>query len=153
MKMQQILSFGMLIIGSLLCFQKFPSVQAEVGPTVAMGSHPYASFTGDISSSPVEIVTIPSDRSFLITDIIITQTESTNGFCGGLILFETDASTIGRFRIASSTDGNEGWGQGLISHSFQSGLPVEASQALTIRHQDFSCVNISYTISGRYIQP
>ena len=153
MKIQQIFSIGIFLIGCSLCFQNFPSVQAEVGPTVAMGSHPYASFTGDISSTAEEIVTLPSDKAFLITDIIITQTESTSGFCGGLILFDADTSNIGKFRIASSTDGNAGWGQGLISHSFESGLPVEPSQVLTIRHQDFSCANISYTISGRYIQP
>ena len=92
-------------------FKIFP-IQAEVESTVSLGSHPYASFTGDITSSAID-VSVPSD--FLITDIIITQTESTNGFCGGLVLFETDSSVVGRFRIATSVDGNEGWGQGLIA--------------------------------------
>ena len=153
MKIHPITSIGIFLAGVVLCFQNFPAVQAEVGPTVSLGAHPYASFTGDITSSAVEIVSVPSDKSFLITDVIITQTESTNGICGGLILFETDNSVVGRFRIATSVDGNEGWGQGLIAHSFQSGLPVEAGQTLTIRSQSFSCSNISYTISGRYIHP
>ena len=153
MKIHPIASIGIFIIGTVLCFQNFPAVQAEVGPTVSLGTHPYASFTGDITSSATEILSVPSDRSFLVTDIIITQTESTNGICGGLVLFEADTSVVGRFRIATSVDGNEGWGQGLIAHSFQSGLPVEAGQSLTIRSQSFSCSNISYTISGRYIRP
>ena len=100
-------------------FSKFFPQFAEVGPTVSLGSHPYASFTGDITSSAVEIVSVPSDRSFLITDIIITQTESTNGFCGGLVLSETDTSVVGRLGIATSVDGNEGCGQGLIVHPFK----------------------------------
>ena len=151
MKIHPIVSIGIFLVGIILCFQHFPAVQAEVGPTVSLGTQPYASFTGDITSSAVEILSVPSDRSFLITDIIITQTESTNGICGGLVLFEADTLEVGRFRIATSIDGNEGWGQGLIAHSFQSGLPIEAGQSLTIRSQSFSCSNISYTISGRYI--
>ena len=90
MKIHPIVSIGIFLVGIILCFQHFPAVQAEVGPTVSLGTQPYASFTGDITSSAVEILSVPSDRSFLITDIIITQTESTNGICGGLVLFEAD---------------------------------------------------------------
>ena len=95
----------------------------------------------------------PSSNAFLITDVVITQTESTAGFCGGLIVFYADTTPVAQFRIASSVDGNSGWGQGLISHSFSAGLPVESGQTLSVETQNFSCSNISYTIAGRYIQP
>ena len=64
---------------------------------------------GVMQNTPLQTIwfgTVP----FLITDVIITQTAGNSGVCGGLVLFETDTKTIGRFRIAASVDGNEGWG-------------------------------------------
>ena len=149
---QQILrTVGLLLLGGVLSLSLLPMVQAQVGPTTSLGTQPYASFSGDVTSVNTNILVAPSDSTFLITDVIVTQTESTAGFCGGLVVFYSDSTPIGQFRIASSVDGNAGWGQGLINHAFASGLPVEAGQTLSIQSQSFSCANVSYTISGRYI--
>ena len=151
---KQYFGAAVLVAGSVLLGSQFLSTgQANVGPSTSFGAQPYASFSGDITSSNTSILVAPSDSGFLVTDVIITQTESTSSFCGGLVLLSADSAPIAHFRIASSVDGNSGWGQGLISHSFVSGLPIEAGQTLSVESQNFSCSNISYTISGRYIQP
>ena len=141
------------ILVVLLVIHFASSGEAQVGPSTSYGAIPYESYSGDITSSNTNIMSSPSDNGYLITDVIITQTESTAGFCGGLVLFYADSTPIAHFRIASSVDGNSGWGQGLISHTFSSGLPISPGQTLSVQTQNFSCSNISYTISGRYIQP
>jgi hypothetical protein len=153
MKKQYITTVGSMVLGGILTLQFVPIGQAQIGPSTSYGSHPYESYSGDITSSSTNIMVAPSDNAFLLTDVIITQTESTSGFCGGLILFYADSTPIGHFRIASSVDGNAGWGQGLISHAFAGGLPIDAGQTLSVQSQNFFCANISYTVSGRYIQP
>ena len=151
MTQQLLRTVGLLVLGGALSLSLLPMVQAQVGPTTSLGAQPYASFSGDVTSVNTSILVAPSDSTFLITDVIITQTESTAGFCGGLVILYADSTPIGQFRIASSVDGNAGWGQGLINHSFASGLPVEAGQSLSVQSQSFSCANVSYTIAGRYI--
>ena len=151
MTQQTFRTVGLLLLGGMLSLTLLPMVQAQVGPTTSLGIQPYASFSGDVTSVNSSILVAPSDSSFLITDVVITQTESTAGFCGGLVVFYADSTPIGQFRIASSVDGNAGWGQGLVNHTFASGLPVAAGQSLSVQSQSFSCASVSYTISGRYI--
>ena len=126
------------------------------GPSVNTGSNPVFSYGGTISNSTTTLFTAPADQTMIVTDVVLTMAEQS---CSSTITFNTSAGNVSSFKLYSNFyTAGDGYGRSAtsiepksISHSFNSGVPVNLSDGMDIVESG-GC-NVSYTVSGYYAHP
>ena len=152
-----------LVLALLLGFVTSLTLQPHIaegypgGSVVSTGSNPVVARGGYmVAGSTVSSLTAPSDQAIIITDVVLTM----HGYDGSSpclkrVTFDTSEGSIAEYRIASDTDYSYGiFPPTTISHSYSSGLPLQAGDTLVLTHHSGggSC-EVSYSISGYYAQP
>ncbi len=138
--------FLFLILGLCLPAWSYPG-----GSAVSLGSNPLFAHGGSVGvNTDVTVFTAPADQIMVITDISCELSL--------MVRIKTDTGAVlGEYGIGMPDLYNHpGNAQG---YSFQSGLPVQPTQALVIetesayRECDTSTYRLRYTLSGYSAQP
>ncbi len=133
------------------------------GATVSMGSNPVVSAGGQLdgtdSASPL---TAPSDYSLIITSVILSAYDSSNGCMANSTVIVSDGSDeLARFGLGLSRPSSSYTDyQPTLVANMPSGLHIPAGATLTLTSEsnyatdcNGSVMEIGYTVSGYYAQP
>ena len=90
----------------------------------------------------------------IITDVVITMSgQASYTPCLNRVNIQTDVGNKADFMLVSDTNYNDDYLRPTqVSHSYRSGIPVEAGDTLGITNHGSTCT-ISYSLSGYYAKP
>lgn len=146
-----------LAVGLGFSLSSSEAVGYPAGAAVSLGANPVWAEAGFVSSVTSTLLTAPSDQVVVVTDLLLSMKSSS---CASTIKVETsDGELLAAAKLHSYfyNGGGSTWGEATnsapttIQHSFVSGLPLPAGQALEI--QESGGCNVAYTLSGYYAQP
>jgi hypothetical protein len=163
----QITVIAMLAAGLGYLGSSRTAVGYPAGPVVSYGANPVVSYGGTVASeTSVSALTAPSDQAFIVTDLVLTGSD-TGSQCRGVqrLSLVSSSGTVGVFSVGLAW----GYGGGTSSSStayeqqvvvnMQSGVRVEAGDTLSLSSShrwSSSCggaIDVDYTLAGYYAQP
>ena len=141
MKIDKLFGIAAIIFSSGYFLRSMPFAQAYQGPAVGMGSVPYESFTGSLSSNiTATLFTVPADKVFVVTTCITNSSH---------FYLKEDGNDV--LMGASQACGGDSYG---TTTSFRTGnahLIINGGSALEIWQNSGQTRN--YYIEGYYAQP
>jgi hypothetical protein len=140
-------------IGGLSVVALIPTVAVGhgAGPFVSMGSNPVHSYGGNVPTSGVVDVMTATEGPFLIQDWMVTGAVG-GTYCNSAVQLKVDGTVVAQARmVAGLRDYGRTHTPTVITHRFESGVPVPAGAALQITNQG-SCT-VDFTIAGRTVAP
>ena len=145
-----------LAVGLGFSLASSDAVGYPAGAAVSMGSNPVWSVGGTLTGTSPETVLTPIDSIGLVTDVVVTVA----GTCGDGTWFQLTNSSgdvLGSFVLASDnyvgSAAGSVWTPTVVSHAFESGLPIAAGDTLNVARGGSSSCSLRYTLSGYYAQP
>ena len=143
--MKERLLFGIATIILALGFlvRSFQPAIALNTSSVSLGSNPLISFAGKGNST---LVTVPLDRDLVLTDFDFCNTNGGNYGHHHIYLKDTSGNVYGQWWLRKSSSAFVS-----LSISKQSGLLIPAGTELIF--DEGGSTNVTYTISGYYVQP
>jgi hypothetical protein len=139
------------------------------GAAVSYGSNPVQSFGGSLAAdSSATLLTVPTDQSFVVTDVRLTAKSTHNG-CMDKVDVEVFAAdtTVAAYNVSTSYEreyfGNHTLADS-VTESMVSGLRIQGGEALSLSTSLYNtftysgcsssrAVTVMYTLSGYYAQP
>jgi len=157
-----LLAAGMGYLGSSQTAVGYPA-----GPVVSYGTNPVVSYGGTVSSgASVSALTAPSDQALIITDLILTAS-NTGSQCRGAqrLSLVSSSGTVAVFSVGMGWEYGGGTSysssdyEQLLVANMQSGIRIAAGDTLTLNSTDrwsASCgdaIDVDYLLAGYYAQP
>jgi len=133
------------------------------GPSISYGSVPVISSGGTLNGTTVETpLTAPSDQALIITDVVLSASDSQYDCRGSVTVSVSDGSeTLGNFVVGLGVNTyNYSVYQPISNTQLSSGIRIAPGSTLQIQsseHRTWSCsgsgMEVQYTLSGYYAQP
>ena len=146
MNWKEMFGFATIIFSFAFLIRSFQFAYADIGPSVSIGEHPYESFYGTLSNATEQVIlTVPSDRKFVITTMISNRNHSSyNSILGDeYCLLNVDGNDV--------IGGSRVWRQN--NHAFTLGnahLSVNSNSQVKIKASGSTCF---YYVEGYYVRP
>ena len=146
MNWKEMFGFATIIFSFAFLTRSLQFAYADIGPSVSLGEHPYESFYGTINNTNEQIIlTVPSDRKFVITTMISNRDHASYNSVLGVeyCLLNIDGSDV--------IGGNRVYRQN--NHAFTLGnahLSVNPNSQVKIIASGSTC---RYYVEGYYVRP
>ena len=121
---------------------------------VSTGSNPVVAAGGTVSPGSTSTILGVHDERLIITDVVITLFgDDGSNDCNIPVSIDSGGAELAKFYLASDTQPYGTYLQPTnISHSYESGLPVESGDNVGVTNHGSHCT-VAYSVSGYLAQP
>jgi hypothetical protein len=161
---KQILHTGLiatLALGLGLSLASSRAIGYPAGAAVSMGTNPLFAKGGELSSAGTTAFTAPADQAAVITDVLISGNDQSEGCAGhNKITLKVGSEVVSEFVVGLQRyPNNTSRYESIVQLTLQSGIPIAPGASLTIENTSISnyycsgIMEVHYTLSGYYAQP